>query len=446
MVKRLFTIMLSLISWAPLQAATLTLLPAEKQIEHGRTVTINLRYVGPVVPDELNVNRWQTQVFTEKGYRTERELPDGQIEVTQRLTLFPRQSGLLTLGPLALGGVKSTRFDLMVTPAVVNQVDITPSWSTLPDQLWQGESFESCVRMPLSEQRSRMKVELPEVAGITVLQTQNRIDQLDGLLIAVHCWRLSSELPGNYHVELPPIIQRGRGRWTFYLPSQSLEVLPLPSYLPKRIAVGLPNIRIQTGDQGWRVVVQVDGREQGQPLWGIKSALADSLGISSDQIIDDGNELFVPYPRWSFGDINRVKLPYFNTETGRLDSVDLLLKAPWRLPTIALMLLTILGLVILIKGAFWGVMLLQRRSRRLSLKRAIQSATSADQLRAIVLETGLDVAHDRSGYKTLGDWADAQSEPEAVSLAECINQLAFSKECGVSLERMKQGLIHRLTA
>ena len=116
MVKLLLMLVFSI---GQLHAANLSILPEKAQIEQGRSVIVNMLYVGPTSPDELNVKRWQTQVFTEKGYRKERELPDGQVEVKQRLTLFPRQSGLLTLGPLALGGAKSQRFNLMVTPAVV---------------------------------------------------------------------------------------------------------------------------------------------------------------------------------------------------------------------------------------------------------------------------------------------------------------------------------------
>lgn len=442
MVKLLLMLVFSI---GQLHAASLSILPEKAQIEQGRSVIVNILYVGPTSPDELNVKRWQTQVFTEKGYRKERELPDGQVEVKQRLTLFPRQSGLLTLGPLALGGAKSQRFNLMVTPAVVNNVDITPIWDTLPEQIWQGESIESCVSMPLSEQRNRIKIESLEIPGISAVQTLSRTGLFEEQLIAKRCWRFSAQQSGNYLIELPPIIQRGRGRWTFYLPAQVIEVLPLPSYLPNSISIGKPNIEVQQGELGWRISVQVVAGSSAQTLWGVRSALARAMAISTDQIIDSEGEFFVPYKRWSFGQIVTVKLPFFNTLTGRLDTVDLLLKAPWKLPMTAIVLLSLVAVAILIKVTLLAGAFRQRRARVQAFKRAIYSATTADQLRSLVLASGCAGAEGSERYKTLQHWADAQGDQEATWLAHSINQLAFSKSDQAPLEEIKRALINRLT-
>ena len=437
MVKLFFIL---LISMGQLHAASLSLIPEQSQVEQGRSLTLNMRYLGPTSPDELNVKSWQTQAFIEKRDRQETRLADGQIEVKQRLTLFPRKTGLLELGPLALGGAKSKPIDLMVTPALVNRVDITPSWAPLPSQLWQGESFETCVHMPLSEQRNRVKVELPEMQGFAWEQTQNRRLQRDGQLIAERCWRVSSQLPGDYRIELPPIIQRGRGRWTFYLPSQSVEVLPLPSYLPNSISVGKPDIRVQTGEQGWNISIQVVGGQVTQPLWGVRSALAKATGIATDQMVVANETIFVPFKRWSFGQISRAKITFFNTETGRLDAVDLPLKAPLKLPIIGIVLLSILAMAILVKATCLVRVFMQRRAKLQAFKAAINSATTADQLRTTLLAAASPEASPR--FKTLQQWAEAQADQEATVLAHHINQLAFSPHADAPLNELKQRVIN----
>ena len=440
---KLFLVLL--ISVGQLHAANLSLLPEKRQIMQGRSLTVNMLYVGPTSPDELNVKRWQTQVFIKKGEREEQRRPDGSVEVKQRLTLYPKSSGVMTLGPLALGGAKSKRFELNVAPALVNQVDITPSWPLMPDQIWQGESMESCMRMPLSEQRSRVKVELPQIVGISVVETQDRTIQSEGQLIVERCWRFSSQQPGNYRIELPPIIQRGRGRWTFYLPSQNVEVLPLPSYLPNSISVGKPDIQVQQGVEGWNVSVHRIGSQLEPSLWGVKSALAKAAGHSVDLILEHEGSVFVPYQRWSFGQVSNAKIPYFNTATGRLDSVDVPLKAPWQLPLVGVLLLSITGLAILIKATLVGVGLIRTRERHKRVKQLIKSATTADQLRTVLLSSGLESADKSAQYKTLQQWAEAQGDQEAISLANTLNQLSFAKSDNLPLDEIKRILISRLT-
>ena len=92
MVKLLVLLLLSV---GQLHAASLSLLPEKNQIMQGRSLTVNMLYVGPTSPDDLNVKRWQDQVFIKKGEREEQRLMDGRVEVKQRLTLYPKRSGLL---------------------------------------------------------------------------------------------------------------------------------------------------------------------------------------------------------------------------------------------------------------------------------------------------------------------------------------------------------------
>ena len=441
MVKLLFMLIISI---GELHAATLSLIPEKSVIERGRALTVNMHYVGPVSPDDLNINRWQSQVFIDKRNREERRLPDGRVEVKQRLTLYPKSTGPMTLGPLALGGAQSKRFDLLVTPSVVNQIDITPIWAPLPDQIWQGESIESCLSIPLSEQRSRVKVELPEIPGVLAMQTQNRTRSIEGGLIAERCWLFSAHQPGRYLIDLPPIIQRGRGRWIFYLPYQEVEVLPLPSYLPNSISVGQPVIDVQQSEKGWTISVQKKGGHTAQPIWGLKSAIAEATGVPTDQIIDLEGAVFVPFNPWSFGQISTAKIPFFNTTTGRLDAVEVNVKAPWNLPLMGRILSLILGLVFLVIVTHLGKTLMLRRENVQTIKRSINAATSADQVITVLLASGSNSAKRPVRCINLQQWADAQNDQEANALAISLNQLAYGKCSELTLDEIKRRLICRI--
>lgn len=441
MVKLFLTLLFSM---GQLHAATLSLIPEQNQMKQGRSLTVNMLYIGPASPDELNVKRWQTEVFIERRDREERRLPDGSVEVKQRLALYPKSTGLLTLGPLALGGVKSDRFDLLVTPAVVNDVNITPIWRALPDQIWQGKSIERCLTIPLSEQRNRVKVDLPEIPGISVVQTQNKTYSFEDKPIAERCWRFMPQQPGNYLVELPPIIQRGRGRWTFYLPSQNIEVLPLPSYLPTSISVGKPQVQVNQGKQGWTVNIQAPSGQPAETLWGLKSALANSMSIDADQIESVEGQLFVPYKRWSFGQSGSARIPYFNTDTERLDVAEIELKAPWRLPMFATVLLLIVGMAILVKATLLGIGLHRRRERVQAFKQSISSAKTAVEIKTTLLSRSMTGAESNAQYKTLQQWADSQGDQEAASLANSLNQLAYGQRVEAPLDELKRALINRL--
>ena len=441
MVRIFFLLVMSV---GQVHAASLSLIPEKSQIERGRSVTVNMRYVGPITPDELNVKRWQTEVFVKSRQREEQRLPDGRIEVKQRLTLYPKSTGPITLGPLALGGAKSDRFDLIVTPALVNNVDITPIWTDLPEQMWQGESIESCIQMPLSEQRNRVKVEVPEIPGVSAEQTLSRSRSIHGNLTAERCWRFTYHKPGHFLMEMPPVIQRGRGRWTFYLPSQEVEVLPLPSYLPNNISVGKPDMTVQKNEQGWSISVESPGGQPSHTVWGLKSAIVKAIGVSADQILDSDGAIFVPFNEWSLGQTIIVKVPYFNTVSGRLDAVELPLKTPWKLPTLVIALLLSLGIAILIIATRVGAELVRRRENIQNLKRAINAATTADQIISILLVDGSANSGTNTQFKTLQQWADAQGDQEALALADGINQSAYGEQSEMPLNEIKRRLIKRL--
>jgi hypothetical protein len=221
-------------------------------------------------------------------------------------------------------------------------------------------------------------------------------------------------------------------------------VLPLPSYLPTNISVGKPQVQVKQGEQGWTIDVQAPSGLPAQTLWGLKSALANVMNIDADQIEAVESQIFVPYKRWSFGQSGTARIPYFNTDTERLDAAEIELKAPWRLPIISIVLLSIIGVAILVKVTLLGIGLIRKRERVQAFKRTINSATSADEIITVLLSGRLAGAEGSDHFKTLQQWADAQSDQEAAHLAKSLNQLAYSQRAEAPLDELKRALINRL--
>ena len=86
---------------------------------------------------------------------------------------------------------------------------------------------------------------------------------------------------------------------------------------------------------------------------------------------------------------------------------------------------------------------MQQRAKLQAFKAAINSATTADQLRTTLLAAASPEASPR--FKTLQQWAEAQADQEATVLAHHINQLAFSPHADAPLNELKQRVINRLT-
>jgi hypothetical protein len=79
-----------------------------------------------------------------------------------------------------------------------------------------------------------------------------------------------------------------------------------------------------------------------------------------------------------------------------------------------------------------------------AFKRTINSAKSADEIITVLLSGRLAGAEGSDHFKTLQQWADAQSDQEAAHLAKRLNQLAYSQRAEAPLDELKRALINRL--
>ena len=437
MVMRLMLLLLVVNSTVTL-AASLRVELSKKVIEHGRYLSVDTLYEGSSLPNPLSLNAWAPYFFIEAQPRQIKDDNERGYLVSQRLKLFPKRSGVLHLGPLALGGARSESQQITVTPAIIEGVDITPIWAPLPERIWQGERFNTCVSASLSDARNNVKVEQPEFSAFSVRSLGQRVDSSQKITTADECWELSAREPGEHTLALPSIIQRGRGRWVFYLPPQTLEVLPLPSYLPSNIALGAPLIETRVVGDHWAISASTTTQSNDR-IYGIKTALQTATGVLAEHISVQEDAFLVPLPTWSIGRSLPVSVPYFDTQEGRLNHVVVELPKVVNLPIYAQIVLWALGLC----AVCWGVYLFKRHLNKRAWKRMIQQqlmhAQSVDDLRSILFKHTQPKGR-HTPYVTLSEWVEHPDHPIPLSTLNALNSGSFARLPTEEFNRLKTTL------
>lgn len=433
-------------------AAQLRVTPERFETELGKALTAKIIYLGDIQPDEVNLERWQNDFYIDRRGTETEQLEDGQTRVIETLRLFPRRAGELTLYSLALGGAISEPVGIRVIPAVRNGIDGTPTWQPLPDTVWQGETLTSCVQMALFDQRNNMKIERPEFSGFNSATIESNPTNVSNEGVVEQCWRLTAVRSGYLQLELPPVIQRGRGQWSFFLPKQHIEVLPLPSYLPPGVPIGQPRVAVRADWQYWYVGLQLNDPDAPE-VYGLRAGLASASGIDSgvdsDRVevqmdaqmrsLGIEQQFRAPLPDWllGVGDPILIQLRYFDTQVGMLKRFELHLPRQWRAPVwfkaIMALLLALLLLVVALRVGLKVGYILQRWRARVRFKNAVRQAKTPEQLRQTLL-------HQAAGAQTLQVWAGQSDLGNADAIASELNRLCFARD-DLSKDRLpKDGL------
>lgn len=431
----------------PIYAAKLSVELSEPTIELGKGLNVQIRYTGDGQVAQANLERWQTDFYIDRRRSTSEQLHDGSVETTETVRLYPRREGTLTLYSLALGGAISEPVDLIVERPVRNNIDGTPVWQTQPAQIWQGETLTNCVEMPLFDSRNNMKLEAPEFDAIRVAALNAEVIETASVSIARQCWQLTASRPGIYSLELPPVIQRGRGSWSFYLPKQTIEILPLPSYLPPAVPVGEPKVNASLEQERWQLRLQLSD-PQAAEAYGVRAELAKLSSIDSDEVSvsfeSDSQtlqqvqlfEATLPVWSWGFGSGERINLRYFDTELGMLKSTEVSVPTVWRAPLWFIALLTSMFLLIVILLGRKALKVCERVLTRHKFKQAVNSCKSPEQLRQLLLQ--------QTGNKTLESWAKRSGIDHAQQFANALNALCFSVNTGDGFSKLKATLLKQI--
>jgi len=241
--------LLGLLLLAPrLWAAPLSVSFPDADLEVGRTVRVVLGLDRPRPSLEtLDLAPWSPWLVLER--RGERRL-DRHGAQTMVVWLTPRVAGDLRLPPLSLDGpqgpiqgtAQGVRIALARDPG--DGEAITPRFPALPGQAWLRQQLVYAVSVDSRRPSLRLEAEPAEVDGFLLLpvppQSQAVGEGPDRYYRHTAGWLIFPTRPGSRRLELPALryIRDGVGSHRFYPPTLSVEVRPLPVYLPPGVAVG----------------------------------------------------------------------------------------------------------------------------------------------------------------------------------------------------------------
>lgn len=387
--------------------------------EWGKPLRGFLVYPGERDPGFPDLSSWQDDFFVELDYQESVENPDGSSVTRQKFRLYARAPGAFQLAPIVWGGLQSEPQKVMIKAATAEGANIAVTLSHPKLTARVGEQLSIRIKLSTTDLRVKSLIELPDVAGVEfqLLQQLQAIDENDGKQFVEHQlgWALIAKKAGHYEIELPPVLYRlhGRNIRRFYLPKISLNVRPLPAYIPSHVPVGALTVNSDydplQSDSTWEVVVTSDARlPYGMPVF--RAELAAISGVAIDQVVERvelerGLEKVitrlhyrVPLPELLLGARREVRLNYYDLEKHRVNTLVHRLPAAWKIPHWLSALAGLLVASILLYLFYVGRRIWTAYLRKRTLRRQIMSCETPYQLRQILLIS--------SGYHSLDDWAE----------------------------------------
>lgn len=415
-------------------AASLRIEGADAQVEMGKYLNLQIVYEGEAAVGSADLRQWADDFFIDLRDSATENLLSGAIRTTQQLRLYPRAPGEAVLERIALAGAVAGPLRVTVVPVVRDGIDGTPRWLPLPDRVWQGQTFEIGIEAALMHPSNQIVLDDALLPGFDAQPLPRHTESRNGVEVVRLRWRVTARIPGRHRLELPPIEQRGRGRWRFFLRAPEVRVLPLPSYLPPSVPVGKVTLESHLAHSDeqryWQVLVRNPGQLP-DATYGLRAALAGAAGIDPERVAVSDVETDpaagvtlqryrVPLPDWSlgWGEGAAVRLRYFDADLGQLIETQTRLPPVWRLPTYAGLVLGAVGMLLLILLALGLLRANQRLLARRHFRQQIAQAPDVHALRRLLIAS--------TGHLTLTDWADARHDPGATEAAAWLNKACFS--------------------
>ena len=241
----------------------------------------------------------------------------------------------------------------------------------------------------------------------------------------------------------------GSDRRRFHLPQQTLNIRPLPSYLPPILPIGKLDISSKVisnhnNSKQWHIQLVSRGLiPYGSP--GLDRQLADISGhdlslieIDPVQSVDATGihyvaNYYAPLPRWimPFGPDLSVSVRFFDTGRGRLVSQSHTLPRQINMPAWA-WYISYAFLIMAVAIALYGMKnYLVRYLDLMRLKMKIRQAEDAREIRAAILSHG--------HCPTLTHWSGNRENRKIV--AGEINRYCFSRDRQPSVEPLRKKLL-----
>ncbi len=442
----------------------------KNSVEMGKYLRVKIIYSGYQPVDDSDLSSWSDDFYIDRAITESETLSDGVIITTQSLRLYPRSTGDKVLHALALGGAVARPIKISVLPALRNGINGTPHWLKLPKSIWQGQSIRLSIVQNLLHPANQVVVDKALFPGFDVLgpdqQHQAYLKHNKEYQRVQLNWLLTPRSTGDLSLEAPAIVQRGRGRWKFYLSRLQLNVKPLPSYLPVTLPVGKVSLKTSLfykhNKPYWSLEIHNNGRLPDE-VYGIRRQLAAIAAIepeavyfsdtsSKNQQQSDSASAWsegfkqryeIPVPPWTLALLSTPELSvdYFDVSLGHLKTLSASLPEVSYIPEKWRYVLIFAGAVVLIVLSVWLLKWLLRIAAWRHYIKQLKQVDDADQLRQLLIKPGQ--------FLTLDAWSEntgsGHVQDVAGQIARRLNALCFSPSDNTAVRELKQQLIELYT-
>ncbi len=423
-----------------LNAASLELKLSRQHVEMGKSITATFTYQGRTQPNPIDLSLWQNNFYIEQDDADTSNLDTQTIISISKARLYPRRTGQITLDAIAQGGSFVKPQTINVSASIRNNIDATPQIHPLKNTYWADQAIPIRIDVARHDPRNQIiaKEWLVEGFNITPLpsiKTATRV-QLQ--------WLIYTPAQGLYELELPAIIQRGRGRFRYHLPKLKLNIKPLPAYLPGSVATGKPHISSQVIQKNQNKILQLTLSKQGHLPQNIEGLQQFIQHLSSDELAlniqtteqqqhgTTTRHIYITLPNWLWGQKRNIELTYFNTQTGQTDILKHALPRLYTIPQSAQQLMIALSLAFLLialqqlnkKAITWR--------KKKAIKQSIRRAKNSQELRNILLNNGQ--------YKTLEEWAQHNPSQQTQHIKNQLNQACYQYNNPIQLSTLKKAI------
>lgn len=434
-----FLLMLNLV-----HAANLELELSKNQLEMGKHLTATFSYEGDTKPEQIDLGLWQDDFYIEQGDAELSYTTSGAIISTTKARLYPRHSGNITLDAIALGGSFVKPQHIKVSPSIRNKRDATPSVDVLKSHYWADEPITIRINAPLHDALNQVIAKEWLVNGFI-------ITQLPSIKTATNVqlkWIIYTPFKGQYALELPAIVQRGKGRFRFHLPKLHFTVKPLPAYLPSSVASGSIKISSEIIHKKQHKVLQLRLKKIGhlpEEIEGFQAfinALSENelaLNIQQENSVKQGvsrRKININLPNWLWNPDLKLTLSTFNTQTGRLQKTQHPLPKVNTIPPPAQHALIAIGILSLLIALSLLNKIAKKWHQHQQLKKQLNHAKNAQELRLILLSN--------QPLKTLSHWAYKTHTADAIKIRDLLNQACYQADSNMDLKAIKSLILTKL--
>ncbi len=430
--------------------STLVVSTDKQKLEMGKYLSVKIVYTGQNIPEPAQLKNWTQDFFVEDMDTDTEHLPQHFIKTTRTLRLYPRTSGNKVLHAIAQGGAIARPVKIMVLPVIRHNIDGTPQWLKIPSEIWQGETIKITIRQNLMSAENQVVTEQAKFPGFSIIKSWQEITTKNGISTVYINWLITAQNYGYFTLEAPSIVQRGRGRWRFYLPAMPIKVKPFPAYIPPTVPVGqlkvISDIKYIGQQPYWLITIKNHGY-LAEEIYGIRSQLTQPGHHSAEQVrlikpllkSDDPlisiRQYMAMVPKWTLGFKNKwIEVYYFDTVTGTLKKIPIQLPSVWYIQSKWLYLFYLSAALLLLVIIFYIIKKIKYFNIRQTFKQAVKSCSTAHELRQLLLS--------KNHYSTLSDWAESADIPSADNIAHQLNDLCFNSASSYSLIEIKQELLY----